>query len=147
MISFFKVYLCHDHDTGSELAVKQVEVGLLNTATQKVRQRLNKLILPSWICTSLNLDCIVILNNTIYRGLCNVAPSFKNTVHRLRVVPRFLQLYQSEQTTRAHVKIANREEGDTRRKDESRVSRGWRFSRALRRFACCSTPAKNRRFL
>ena len=41
------------HDTGSELAVKQVEVGLLNTATQKVRQRLNKLILPSWICTSL----------------------------------------------------------------------------------------------
>ena len=52
-IYFFKVYLCHDHDTGSELAVKQVEVGLLNTATQKVRQRLNKLILPSWICTSL----------------------------------------------------------------------------------------------
>ena len=30
------MYLCHDHDTGSELAVKQVEVGLLNTATQKV---------------------------------------------------------------------------------------------------------------
>lgn len=28
--------MCHDHDTGSELAVKQVEVGLLNTATQKV---------------------------------------------------------------------------------------------------------------
>ena len=28
--------MCHDHDTGSELAVKQVEVGLLNSATQKV---------------------------------------------------------------------------------------------------------------
>lgn len=51
-ISLFKVYLCHDHDTGSELAVKQVEVGLLNTATQKVRQHLNKLRLPSWKCTS-----------------------------------------------------------------------------------------------
>ena len=51
-ISFFKVYLCHDHDTGSELAVKQVEVGLLNKATQKVRQRLNKVVLLSWICTS-----------------------------------------------------------------------------------------------
>lgn len=67
-------------------------------------------------------------------------------MHRLRVVPRFLQLYQSEQTTRAHVEIANREEGDTRRKDESRVSRGWRFSRALPRFACCSIPAKNPTF-
>ncbi|XP_068752241.1 mitogen-activated protein kinase kinase kinase 3-like isoform X3 [Montipora capricornis] len=33
--AFGQVYLCHDHDTGSELAVKQVEVGLLNTATQK----------------------------------------------------------------------------------------------------------------
>ena len=28
--------MCHDHDTGSELAVKQVEVGLVNSATQKV---------------------------------------------------------------------------------------------------------------
>lgn len=33
--AFGQVYMCHDHDTGSELAVKQVEVGLLNTATQK----------------------------------------------------------------------------------------------------------------
>ena len=74
-----------------------------------------------------NLDSIVILNKTIYRGLCNAAPSFKNTVDRLREVPRFLHLHQSEQTTRAHFKIANREEGDTRRKDESRASRGWRF--------------------
>ena len=32
--------MCHDHDTGSELAVKQVEVGLLNTATQKVCHQL-----------------------------------------------------------------------------------------------------------
>ena len=31
--------MCHDHDTGSELAVKQVEVGLLNSATQKVCDR------------------------------------------------------------------------------------------------------------
>ena len=51
-ISFLKVYLCHDHDTGSELAVKQVEVGLLNAATQKVRQRLDKVVLLSWICAS-----------------------------------------------------------------------------------------------
>lgn len=33
--AFGQVYMCHDHDTGSELAVKQVEVGLLNSATQK----------------------------------------------------------------------------------------------------------------
>lgn len=31
--------MCHDHDTGSELAVKQVEVGLLNSATQKVSSK------------------------------------------------------------------------------------------------------------
>ena len=143
---FFKVYLCHDHDTGSELAVKQVEVGFLNTATQKVRQHLNLFFLLGYVLVQ-NLASVVILNNTIYRGLCNVAPSFKNTVHRQRVVPRFLQLYQSEQITRAHVKTANREEGDTRRKDESHVSRGWPFSRALPRFACCSIPEKNRSFL
>ena len=28
--------MCHDHDTGSELAVKQVEVGLLDSATKEV---------------------------------------------------------------------------------------------------------------
>ncbi|XP_078344177.1 mitogen-activated protein kinase kinase kinase 3-like [Oculina patagonica] len=33
--AFGKVYLCHDHDTGSELAVKQVEVERLNSATQE----------------------------------------------------------------------------------------------------------------
>lgn len=33
--AFGQVYMCHDHNTGSELAVKQVEVGLLNSATQK----------------------------------------------------------------------------------------------------------------
>jgi len=32
--------MCHDHNTGSELAVKQVEVGLLNSATQKVTFKL-----------------------------------------------------------------------------------------------------------
>jgi len=90
---------------------------------------------------------MVILNNTMYRGLLNVAPYFKNTVHRLRVVPRFLHLYQSEQTTRAHVKIATREEGDMRRKHESRVSRGWRFSRALPHFARCSIPEENKSLL
>ena len=50
-------------------------------------------------------------------------------------------------TSRVHVKIANREDGDMRRKDESRVSRGWRFSRALPRFARCSIPEKNQSLL
>ena len=31
-----QVYICHDVDTGRELAVKQVEIGRLNHATQKV---------------------------------------------------------------------------------------------------------------
>ena len=49
---------------------------------------------------------------------------------------------------RVHVKIANREEGETRRKDESRVSRGWRFPRgALPHFARCSIPEKNQSLL
>ena len=96
-IYFLKVYLCHDHDTGSELAVKQVEVGLLNTATQKVRQHLNLFFLLGYVLVQ-NLGSIVILNNTIYRGLCNDAPSFKDTVHRVQVASHFLQLYQSEQT-------------------------------------------------
>lgn len=31
-----QVYICHDLDTGRELAVKQVEIGHINSATQKV---------------------------------------------------------------------------------------------------------------
>ena len=96
-IYFLKVYLCHDHDTGSELAVKQVEVGLLNTATQRVRQHLNLFFLLGYVLVQ-NLGSIVISNNTIYRGLCNDAPSFKDTIHRVQVASHFLQSYQSEQT-------------------------------------------------
>ena len=34
--AFGQVFLCHDTENGREMAVKQIETGITNTATQKV---------------------------------------------------------------------------------------------------------------